>query len=352
MTRGAMLALLQRMPHGSVEVRDGDERIVLGPGEPSAVIEVNDRRFWSALRRGSRGLAASYVDGHWDTPDLVAVVRVAARSAPVLDAWSRRFSAVRVPYQQLRGVRRRQSRGRSREVIDAHYDLGNDFFELMLDETMMYSAGSFATPHTTLRDASIAKLELVCETLGLGPDDHVLEIGTGWGGFAVHAAVTRGCRVTTTTLSGEQLAYARQRVRDAGVGDRVALLQRDYRDLHGRYSAVVSLEMIEAVGWRDFPTFFDTCSRRLAPDGAMLLQAITIDDRAYEVEKASKSFIRERIFPNGCLPSQEVIARCVARHTDLRMAGHEDLTDGYVRTLASWRANVEAHARRLERMGV
>ncbi|HYF28673.1 MAG TPA: cyclopropane-fatty-acyl-phospholipid synthase family protein [Baekduia sp.] len=354
LARTAVLALLARLRDGGLElVEPGGSRHVLGGagGEPRARIEVRDPRFWPALRRGSRGLASAYVDGWWETPDLTAVIGVAARNAGALDEARRRLAPLRVPYQHLTGVRGRITRGRSREVIDAHYDLGNDFFELMLDDTMMYSAGSFATPATTLRDASVAKLELVCDKLGLGPGDHVLEIGTGWGGFAVHAATTRGCRVTTTTLSGEQLAYARERVAAAGVADRVTLLQRDYRDLEGTYSAVVSLEMIEAVGWRDFPTFFAACSQRLAPDGALLLQAITMDDRAYAVEKASKSFIREQIFPNGCLPSQEVVARCVARHTDLRMAHHEDLTEDYVFTLAHWRANVEAHERRLDQLG-
>ena len=268
-----------------------------------------------------------------------------------MDAVRRRFTPIREPYQRLRGLGAAATRRQSREDIHRHYDLGNELFAVLLDETMMYSAAYFDSPEMTLRDASIAKLELVCEKLGLTADDHVIEIGTGWGGFAIHAAATRGCRVTTTTISEEQRAYAIEQVARAGVSDRVTVLGADYRDLSGSYTALVSLEMIEAVGWKHFGTFFSTCSELLEPDGRMLLQAITIDDRAYAVERASKSFIRTAIFPNGCLPSQQVIANRLARHTDLRMVHHEDLTDHYVTTLQRWRANLEANAERLAAMG-
>jgi cyclopropane-fatty-acyl-phospholipid synthase len=216
---------------------------------------------------------------------------------------------------------------------------------------MMYSAAYFETPETSLHDASIAKLDLVCDKLDLRAEDHVIEIGSGWGGFAIHAATTRGCRVTTTTISAEQHAHATERVARAGLGHRVTVLGSDYRDLSGQYTALVSLEMIEAVGWKHFGTFFAKCSDLLAPEGRMLLQAITIDDRAYTVEKASKSFIRTAIFPNGCLPSQHVIADRLARHTDLRMLQHEDLTDHYMTTLQRWRKNIETHADRLTDLG-
>ena len=351
--RQLVLSVLERISTGRLVVQEpGGHRHAFGPGgEPQASIRVRDPGAWTALLRGSRGLAESYVDGLWDSPDLTAVVRVAARNLQGLDAWRRRLAPARVPFQRLRAVGRRTTLARAREDIHAHYDLGNDLFELLLDETMMYSCGAFATPETSLRDAQIAKLELVCDKLDLGSGDHVLEIGTGWGGFAVHAAATRGCRVTTTTISAEQHAYAADRVAAAGLEERVRLLRDDYRALEGRYSALVSLEMIEAVGWRDFGTFFARCSSLLEPDGAMLLQAITMDDRAYEVEKSSRSFIRTLIFPNGCLPSQEVIARNLAAHTDMRMAHHEDLSGDYVTTLARWRENVETHAATLAQRG-
>jgi cyclopropane-fatty-acyl-phospholipid synthase len=221
----------------------------------------------------------------------------------------------------------------------------------MLDETMMYSCALFDRPGMTREEASAAKLERVCEQLAIGPDDHVLEIGTGWGGFAMYAAATRGCRVTTTTISRQQHDYAVQRIRRAGLDDRVTVLMRDYRDLRGRYDKLVSIEMIEAVGWQHIGRFFSRCSDLLTPHGAMLLQAITIDDRAYEVEKASKSFIKEYIFPGGCLPSMEVIMRQVARRTDLQAVGLQDITASYVETLRRWRHNFAANHDALSGIG-
>jgi cyclopropane-fatty-acyl-phospholipid synthase len=216
---------------------------------------------------------------------------------------------------------------------------------------MMYSCGLFEHEGMTLEQASVAKLERICEELELGPEDHVLEIGTGWGGFALYAAGARGCRVTTTTISRQQHDFALERVREAGLSDRVTVLMSDYRDLRGAYDKLVSIEMIEAVGWQHIGTFFAKCSELLTPQGAMLLQAITIDDRAYEVEKASKSFIKEYIFPGGCLPSMEVIVRNVARRTDLQAVGLRDITASYVHTLRRWRENFAAHGGELDRMG-
>ena len=337
--RRLVLALLGRIREGSLTIVEDGRRIELGRGAPHATLDVHDPAFWPALLRGSRGLAESYADGLWDSPDLTALIRLGARNAAQLDEPRRRLSPLREPYQRLRAVR--NTPRRSRQDIAAHYDLGNELFELMLDPTMMYSSARFTRPNMTLEEASVAKLELVCDKLELGPDDHVLEIGTGWGGFALHAAATRGCRVTTTTLSTEQRAHALARVRAAGVEDRVTVLARDYRELEGRYDKLVSIEMIEAVGWKDFGTFFERCSDLLEPNGAMLLQAITIDDRAYAVERASRSFIRTHIFPNGCLPSVEVIARCVARRTDLRLSHFEDFGLDYAETLRRWRANLD-----------
>ncbi len=349
--RAIALALLGRLRAGQLTIVEPERRLVVGQGSPQAIVEVHSARVWPLLRHGSRGLAEAYMEGLWESPDLSAVVRVGARNAEHLDAWRRRIAPARVPLQVARGIRARNTRARSRRAIAAHYDLGNDFFELMLDETMMYSSAYFPRRDMTLAEASTAKIELVCGALELGPDDHVVEIGTGWGGFAVHAARTRGCRVTTTTISREQHQYACERVRAAGVSDRVTVLCEDYRDLRGRYDKLVSIEMIEAVGWRDFDTFFGRCSDLLADDGTMLLQAIVIDDRAYAVEKASQSFIRTHIFPNGCLPSLEVIGRCLARRTDLRTVGLRELTPHYAETLRRWRANVEAVAPRLHDMG-
>jgi cyclopropane-fatty-acyl-phospholipid synthase len=349
--RGIALGVLGHLRAGQLTIVEDGRRLVLGQGSPQATVEVRSPHCWPMLLHGSRGMAEAYIDGLWESPDLSAVVRVAARNATALDEWRRRLAPARVPLQAARGIRARNTRARSRRAIAAHYDLGNELFEAMLDETMMYSCAYF--PHTgmTLAQASTAKLELVCEALELGPGDEVLEIGTGWGGFAVHAARTRGCRVTTTTISREQCEYARARVRAAGVANLVSVRCEDYRDLRGRYEKLVSIEMIEAVGWRDFDTYFARCSELLADDGRMLLQAIVIDDRAYAVEKASPSFIRTHIFPDGCLPSREVIARCLARHTDMHTVAIRDLTPHYAETLVRWRANFEAAAARLRELG-
>jgi cyclopropane-fatty-acyl-phospholipid synthase len=350
--RTAVLALLRQLRVGRLTVIEGGLRHDLGPGgDPAATIEIRSPQAWPALLRGSRGLAESYVDGLWESPDLPAVVRVAARNIGFLDVVRRRITPVREPFQRARAAFVRNTPTRSRRDIAAHYDLGNDLFELMLDPTLMYSGALFSSLDQPLEEAQRAKLELICSKLDLRPTDHLLEIGTGWGALAIHAAVTRGCRVTTTTLSREQRDLAVARIAAAGVADRVTVVMEDYRDLHGRYDKIVSIEMIEAVGWKDFPTFFRSCSSLLADDGLMLLQAIVVDDRAYEVEKASKTFIRTYVFPNGCLPSNGVIARNVARETDLATIHLEDLTPHYVETLRRWRANVEANEAKLEALG-
>ncbi|HEY2637890.1 MAG TPA: cyclopropane-fatty-acyl-phospholipid synthase family protein, partial [Solirubrobacteraceae bacterium] len=349
--RGIILGTLRSIRDGELTLVEGGRRLRFGSGVPKAIVEVRSPRAWPALLRGSRGLARAYMDGLWESPDPAAVIRVAARNVQGLDELRRRLTPLREPFQRGRAALHRNTPARSRDDIAAHYDLGHEMFELMLDPTMMYSCALFESPQATLEQASLAKLDLVCDKLDLGPRDHVLEIGTGWGGFAVHAARTRGCRVTTTTISEAQREFAAQRVRRAGVADKVELLHRDYRELDGTYDKLVSIEMIEAVGWKDFGTFFATCSDRLAPHGAMLLQAITMDDRAYAVERASKSFIRSYIFPNGCLPSNEVIARSVAARTDLRAVHLEDLTPHYAQTLRLWRDNFERGAARLAELG-
>jgi cyclopropane-fatty-acyl-phospholipid synthase len=343
---------LRSISTGQLVVHENGERRTYGDGPPIATVYVRSPKLWRKLLRGSRGFAESYFEGMWDSPDVTAVVRLAARNVEGLDRLRRRLAPLRRPLQQLTAVfARTQTRRRARRSIAAHYDLGNDLFELMLDPTMMYSCAIFERPGMTLEEASVTKLERVCERLQLGPDDHVVEIGTGWGGFAVHAAATRGCRVTTTTISREQHDWAVESVRRAGLEHLVTVLLEDYRDLTGTYDKLVSLEMIEAVGWRHFGTFFRQCSDLLAPDGLMLLQAITIDDRAYEVEKAGASFINTYVFPDGCLPSIEVMTRNVARRTDMQTVALEDLTPHYAETLRHWRENFMANVERAQELG-
>jgi cyclopropane-fatty-acyl-phospholipid synthase len=329
---------------------DGGHR-TYGGGAPAGTVLLRSSRAWRMLLRGSIGMAEGYARGLWDSPDLVAVIRVGARNAAVIDEVRRRLAPLLRPVQLARALARPASRFRSRRDIAAHYDLGNELFKRMLDPTLTYSCALFEGRDVSLEQAQRNKLELVCQKLELGPGDRVLEIGTGWGSFALHAAATHGCHVTTTTISREQHAYASELVQRAGLVDRVTVLFCDYRDLEGRYDKLVSIEMIEAVGWRHTGEFLGGCANLLEPHGAMLLQAITIDDRAYDTEKLSRSFIKERIFPGGSLPSVAAITRDLGRHTDLQLVDLHDLTADYVTTLRRWREGFLSHADELAKLG-
>jgi cyclopropane-fatty-acyl-phospholipid synthase len=250
----------------------------------------------------------------------------------------------------LRCQRRNTLKG-SRRNIGAHYDLGNELFELFLDNTMMYSCGIFPHPQATLEEASETKLAHICKKLQLGPTDHVLEIGTGWGGFALYAAKHYGCRVTTTTISRQQYDYARQRVADAGLEDRITLLFDDYRQLHGSYDKLVSIEMIEAIGHRQFDTYFAKCSALLKAEGMMLLQSITIADQRYPAAKKAVDFIQRHIFPGGCLPSVAALSDAIARKTDMRIFHLEDIGPHYAATLHHWRERFLAGLEQVRRLG-
>lgn len=351
LSRWMVSIVLRHIRIGSLVVLEGGERRVYGSGTPAATVRLHSSRTWSMLLRGSRGLAEAYAQRLWDSPDLVALVRLAARNAGGLDRIRARLAPVRWPLQRAAALLRPNTKRRARRDISAHYDLGNELFSRMLDPTLSYSCAIFERHGMTLEQAQVAKLERICEKLDLGPRDRVIEIGSGWGAFALHAARTRGCHVTTTTISREQHDHLLEQVRRAGLESKVTVLMDDYRELRGRYDKLVSIEMIEAVGWRQLGIFFARCSQLLAADGAMLLQAITIDDRAYEVEKASKSFMNSYIFPGGCLPSLAVITRELAKRTDLQAAGLEDLTPHYVETLRRWRASFTANTAALAELG-
>lgn len=314
-------------------------------------VTVHDPRTYAAvIAHGSRGLGWSYVDGWWDSDDPTALARVLLRSISgitrVADRAGRLVSKVADPLDRLL-TRRGDSpaeRATDRGNIHAHYDRGNDFFACLLDETMTYSCAIFERPDATLAEASAAKLDRICRQLGLGPEHHVVEIGTGWGSFALHAAGRYGCRVTTTTISDAQHELASKRVVDAGLADLVDVRNDDYRELPGTYDRLVSIEMIEAVGWRQLDTFFATCDRLLRPDGLMALQAIVIDDRSYDRAKLRTDFIKDAVFPGGCLPSVAAIVSSVARVTDLSVRDVHDIGAHYPETLRRWRSNLDRHA--------
>lgn len=321
-------------------------------GELSARIHIQDPRFYSsAALGGALGAAEAYLAGYWDTDDLTNTLRLFARNSDAVGEMNRGLAMIGAPIRKAINLLNRNTRAGSRRNIAAHYDLGNEFFEQFLDETMAYSCGIFEQPDSTLLDASLTKFDRICRALRLGPEDHLVEIGTGWGGFAIHAARQYGCRVTTTTISREQFDYAKERIRQERLQDRIELLLEDYRDLSGTYNKLASIEMIEAVGHEYLPAYFAKCSDLLAPDGMMALQAITIPDQRYETYRKSTDFIQKHIFPGGCLPSLEAMCAAVRKGTDMRISHLQDLAPHYARTLAEWRQRFHDRVGRIRSLG-
>ena len=326
---------------GTLTVVDPTGTYRFGDGAPEVTMVIHDPSvYWSTLRQGSVGLGRDYADGLWDCDDLTTLTRVFNRGLrPVTALQDMVGQAVGASTDWIRRFRPLPKRV-DRDNIQAHYDVSNDFFALMLDETMMYSSAMFPRPDMTLADAQRVKLDRLCTKLGLGPDDHVVEIGTGWGGFACHAAAHYGCRVTTTTISAAQFEFASKRVVDEGLADLVTVLDQDYRDLEGTFDKLVSIEMIEAVDWRQYDTFFGTCASLLHERGLMALQAITVEDRSFERAKNGTDFVREFIFPGGCIPSMEAITRALRRATPLVVVDVEDIGRHYAETLRRWQVNL------------
>lgn len=351
--RLAVQVAVRRWAGGQVTVvEDGRRAPVAGPppGEGTVVVTVHHPATYRyLLRHGSVGLGRSYAAGWWDTDDLVALVRVLTRHLPSASGARSRVAAL--------GARVRAGRGepadpeRDRMDIQAHYDLGDAFFELFLDPTLTYSCAIFDPPTATLEEASVEKLDRICRKLRLGPGDHVLEIGTGWGSFALHAASRYGCQVTTTTISDRQFAYASRRVRQAGLDELVTVRNDHYRDLVGSYDKLVSIEMIEAVDWRQHRELFSTCARLLRPGGLMALQAIVIDDRLFEHAKWSKDFIKDMVFPGSCIPSVASMVAAVASSTDFRVVHLEDIGHHYAETLARWREGFRTNLEQIRALG-
>jgi cyclopropane-fatty-acyl-phospholipid synthase len=300
-------------------------------------ISVHDPRFYSDVAfGGSIGAGEAYMRGYWSCDELTTLVRILLNNREVLSGMNGSTAALLRPLQQFLHWLNRNTRRGSRRNIAAHYDLGNDFYALWLDERMMYSSAIFESTETSLDAASVAKLDRICRKLGLTPDDHVVEIGTGWGGFAIHAAENYGCRVTTTTISKQQFDYAKKAVAEKGLADRITLLQKDYRDLEGRFDKLVSIEMIEAVGHEFHETYFRKCCELLKPDGQMVLQAITIADQEYERYRKSVDFINRYIFPGGCLTSVTAMASTITQVSDMRIVDLEDIGPHYATTLRHW----------------
>ncbi|MBH0085508.1 class I SAM-dependent methyltransferase [Psychrobacter sp. SCQQ22] len=289
------------------------------------------------LLGGSIALADSYINGEWDTDDLTGLIRLAARNLAVLNKLENRFAGVSKAFEKAKHQLRSNDKSGSKSNILAHYDLGNDMYQRFLDDTMMYSSAVYRTPDVSLSDAQQHKLALICQRLQLSADDHVIEIGTGWGGFAIYAAKHYGCKVTTTTISDAQYGEAQRRVEVAGLSDKVTLLKQDYRELTGQYDKLVSIEMIEAVGHEYLPTFFAKCNSLLKPTGLMVLQAITFNDQNYQDYVNSVDFIQTHIFPGGCLLSNQELTTQFTEQTDMVVKQLHDYGFDYAHTLRDWR---------------
>lgn len=351
--RAAGRALLRRLEGGGLTVVE--ETLVERFGERDgleATLRVTTPEMWRhALGGGGVGFAEAYMDGMWDSDDIVGVLRVLARN---LDRLNR---LLRTPLTKLRALTgvldrfRPPTESDDRRNIHAHYDLGDDFFSLFLDPTMAYSCAIFDRPGMSLEDASRAKFDRICRKLRLDRSSHVVEIGTGWGGFAVHAARNYGCRVTTTTISERQYDHAREWVQRERLQDRVTVLKEHYRDLRGEHTHLVSIEMIEAVDWRLYDEYFSTIQRLLRPDGLAAIQAITVDDREFESSKRWKDFVKRYIFPGGCLPSITAMVETTSRVTDMRLVDLRDIGEHYATTLRHWREAFDSHLDAVRELG-
>lgn len=354
--RPLLFSRLRKIEFGQVKIIDHCGEQLFGNTEQSSelTVEINvkDQRFYSDIALGGTVAAGeAYMQGYWSCNNLTGLVRIMLRNRQVMDQVEGGFSLFKAPILRLMHWLNRNSQAGSRRNIEAHYDLGNEMFELFLDPTMMYSCAYYPDSEASLDQAATAKLQRICEKLQLSETDHVVEIGTGWGGFAIYAATHFGCKVTTTTISKQQYEIARQRVIAAGLEDKVTLLMEDYRDLQGAYDKLVSIEMIEAVGPQYLETYFTKCSTLLKPDGIMLIQAITIQDQFYDQAIKSVDFIQRYIFPGGFIPSVTAISNAVKNATDTRLFQMEDIGPHYATTLRDWRKNFFNNIEQIKALG-
>ncbi|MDN7135296.1 SAM-dependent methyltransferase [Pseudidiomarina terrestris] len=353
--RRAVLRLLSELQDGYVTLRE--QGVILGQfgsKESDLKAEINVLRpsfYRRLLLGGSIASGETFIDKSWETPDLTTVIQLFARNLPALDAFEAKFSWLLLPWQKFQHWRRRNHKQQAKENISAHYDLGNDLYQSFLDPAMQYSSAVYPNPESTLAEAQVHKLKRLCDSLDLQPNDHLLEIGTGWGGLAVYAAKHYGCKVTTTTISNEQYEYAKQKVQEEGLAEQITVLKNDYRDLQGQYDKLISVEMIEAVGRHYMATYFQTCSRLLKPDGKMALQAITIADQRMRSYANSVDFIQQHIFPGGFLPSLTMITEMFTKHTDMVVRKLDDIGFDYAQTLHDWRQRFNAAHPQLQDQG-
>lgn len=340
LARSILLKVFSRLPEGEMTIKENGVLVdTYGQKGSNLRAEINilDMRAYKRLLfGGSVASGETYTENMWETPNLTNVIRVFARNLPMLDEWEKKLDWIASPLRQIGHLRNRNSESQAKKNISAHYDLGNKLYTRFLDRSMMYSAAIYPHGEADLPEAQQHKLRTICEKLQLNENDHLIEIGTGWGGLAVFAAKNYGCKVTTTTISEEQYAYAEEWVIREKLQEKVTLLKKDYRLLEGEYTKLVSIEMIEAVGKEYLQNFFEKCASLLQKDGLMLLQSITIDDRRYDSYSKNVDFIQKHIFPGGFLPSQLQINRHLQRYTDLMIRDLHDIGLDYARTLQHW----------------
>lgn len=359
LARRAVFSRLSKLKFGCVTIVEGHEHFQFGHitarCQLRATVTIQDLHVYADITLGGTvGLGDAYRRGLWSCDDLTTLVRIFVRNRALLDGMDGGFALLSQPLRKSVHWLNRNTKAGSQKNIAAHYDLGNEFFRLMLDETMMYSCAYFERPDATLAEASRAKNDRICRKLQLVASDHLLEIGSGWGGFAIHAASHYGCRVTTTTISQRQYDLALQRVRDAGLSDHVTVLLTDYRDLPKlglQFDKLVSIEMIEAVGHQYYKSFFEICSRMLRSHGLALIQGITIDEQFYERAKRSVDFIQRFIFPGSCIPSVSALTQASVKVGDLGLIHLEDIGVHYAPTLRAWGRNIVTNLPEIKGLG-
>jgi len=342
--RSIVYSILDKLTYGQLEIVEGSKHHLFPETASNpdihGKIHIHDMSVYQDfVKGGSIGVAESFIDGKWSSPNLTNVIRIFAKAQQLTDSleakssWSNKLKNAFFHWQN------RNTQSGSKRNILAHYDLGNELYTRFLDPKMMYSSAIYPTENSSLEEAQSHKLKTICERLVLEKTDHLLEIGTGWGGLAIYAAQHYGCKVTTTTISDAQYAYAEARIKELGLTEQITLLKKDYRDLTGSFDKVVSIEMIEAVGYEFLPSFFKQCNDRLKPGGKLLIQAITIADQRFDSYKSNVDFIQKYIFPGGFLPSINILSQHITEHSELVVESLSDIGLDYAKTLNDWRKN-------------
>ena len=351
--KNQVLARLARLQIGQLNIIENGQKTVFGSDKSmAATVTVHDAHFYGEIAfGGSIGAGEAYMLGYWTSDNLTNVIRMMAANQGVMDALEGGYQWASKPFLKVLHYLNRNTADGSRKNIAAHYDLGNDFFKLWLDPSMMYSSAIFAPLEISLEAASNKKLQVICDKLDLKPTDHVVEIGTGWGGFAIYAAKHYGCKVTTTTISQQQFDEAVIRVAAENLQDKITLLLNDYRDLEGKFDKLVSIEMIEAVGHQFYDTYFKKCASLLKPNGMALIQAITIVDQRFDAAKNSVDFIQRYIFPGSNIPSITAMLNSITKASDLKLYDCEDIGPHYATTLRKWREHFLANIDAVRKLG-